>query len=135
MDRRDVLRKGGAAALFAAIAGVVTAGETVQRTTEAIEVAAPRAKAGLTKRLLIENKALQRELENLQRCYLAVRQGFGDLEALFAGRDWREIRLDNLRGMLDLLLPWARQDPYALQEMRATLRAADGALPRKPQTP
>ena len=134
MDRRELLRKGGAATLLAAVAGVLTASTEVAATTQAIEAAAPKAKAGLTKKLLIQNKALERELEALRAAYLKVRQGFGDLEALFAGRDWREIQPDNLRGMLDLLMPWARQDAYAVEEMRRYVRHADQGQPRKSET-
>lgn len=130
MDRRELLRKGGAAALFAGLAGVLAQGQVVTDLVDAREAAqTPAKKAGLTKRLLIENKKLQRELYALRVQYDLLKQAFGDLSRLFeSGGDWRGIKTANLEGMLELLMPWARQSALA-QSVMAEALARSATIP------
>ena len=126
MNRRELLRRGGAAALFGSLAAVLAQGEVVAKATAAVEAAPVAKKAGLTKRLLVENKRLERELAKLREEYANLKRAFGDLSLLFetGGQGWRSVKWENMLGMLELLMPWARQDREALSMMSSYVQAA-----------
>lgn len=126
MNRRELLRRGGAAALFGSLAAVLAQGEVVAKATAAVEAAPVAKKAGLTKRLLVENKRLERELAKLREEYASLKRAFGDLSLLFetGGRGWQSVKWENMLGMLDLLMPWARQSAEALSMMQDAVRAS-----------
>jgi hypothetical protein len=115
MDRRELLRKGGAVGLFGALAGVLASGSSLQAAATALERAPEAKRPKLTKALLVKQKALERDLAALRQEFNRLEQGFGDLSILFreGGRSWRKIDEDNLRGMFDLLEPWLRERRFA----------------------
>lgn len=108
LDRRDMLRRGGAAALFAGLAGVLTQSAVVAEAGAALEAAPEAKKPGLTLRLLKENRVLEARCSELRTQYESLKRAFGDLSLLFerGGSAWRDIRPENLEGMDDLLDAW-----------------------------
>ena len=108
LDRRDMLRRGGAAALFAGLAGVLTQSAVVAEAGAALEAAPEAKKPGLTLRLLKENRVLEARCSELRAQYESLKRAFGDLSLLFEsqGKAWREIDQFNLEGMDELLEPW-----------------------------
>ena len=110
LDRRDMLRRGGAAALFAGLAGVLTQSAVVAEAGAALEAAPEAKKPGLTLRLLKENRVLEARCGELRAQYESLKQAFGDLSLLFEsqGKEWQKIDPFNLEGMDELLEPWRR---------------------------
>lgn len=108
LDRRDMLRRGGAAALFAGLAGVLTQSAVVAEAGAALEAAPEAKKPGLTLRLLKENRVLEARCSELRAQYESLKRAFGDLSLLFEsqGKAWQEIDQFNLEGMDELLEPW-----------------------------
>lgn len=110
LDRRDVLRRGGAVALFGALAGVLTQSAVVAEASAAVEAAPAAKKPGLTLRLLKENRVLEARCGDLRAQYESLKCAFGDLSLLFesGGLAWQGIDTCNLKGMDELLEPWRR---------------------------
>lgn len=110
LDRRDMLRRGGAASLFAGLAGVLTQSAVVAEASAALEAAPEAKKPGLTLRLLKENRVLEARCGELRKQYESLKRAFGDLSLLFEsqGKAWQEIDPFNLTGMDELLEPWRR---------------------------
>lgn len=110
LDRRDMLCRGGAAALFAGLAGVLTQSAVVAEAGAALEAAPEAKKPGLTLRLLKENRVLEARCGELRAQYESLKRAFGDLSLLFEshGKAWQEIDQFNLEGMDELLEPWRK---------------------------
>jgi hypothetical protein len=122
-SRRELLRKGGGLVLFGALSSVLAQGVVVAQAQDALEAAPAKEKPKLTKRLLIENRTLQRELDVLRNRYAELKRAFGDLSLLWESRGaaWRGIAPANLEGMLDLLTPWCQAQGWTVSKRERVL--------------
>ena len=82
LDRRDMLRRGGAAALFAGLAGILTQSAVVAEAGAALEAAPAAKKPGLTLRLLKEHRVLEARCDELRAQYESLKRATEALSAV-----------------------------------------------------